>query len=331
VDARPLADLGTLGDGATPAVAVLGTGRMGAALAGALTRQGFDVTVWDRDAARAAHVASTVGASTESTAARAARHADVVLVAVTDAGAARDLLLSRPADGTDAVAPQLRADAVVVLVTTCSPRAARALHGDLADLGLRMVEAPVVGTPRAAAGGALTTLAGGDPATVDLVAPVLRAWTTPGRVLVTGPVGSASAVKLTAVVATAAALEGVGEALRLGQDQGLDRDLVLDALGGGPLAGLVASRDGALRDRDAAPDPEYRVDMFLAEVSLALYESGSALPAAEAAFLQARLAASGGRADHDATEVVLRREAAAVREAVVVPSPPAAPDPQPAG
>lgn len=321
VYAGPVADLRTLGDGSAPAVAVLGLGRMGTALAGILVRQGSDVTVWDRDESRSAHVAQSVAASTESSAARAARHADVVVVAVTDAEAARDLLFTRPPDGTDAVAAQLRGDAVVVVATTCSPRAARALSGDLGDLGLRMVEAPMVGSPRAAAAGALTTLAGGDPDTVALVLPVLQAWSTPGRVLVTGPVGTANAVKLASVVATAAALEAVGEALRLGQDQGLDRELVLDALGGGPLGGLVSAHDTALRDRDAGADAEYRLDMFLSEMSLALYESGSALPAAEAAFLQARVAASEGRGGHDAVEVVLCREAASAREAAAAQSP----------
>lgn len=328
-----VADLGALGDGGLPAVAVLGLGRMGSALTAALVRQGFDVTVWDRDPGRTAAVAAATRCAGESTPGRAGRHADAVLTVLRDADAARRLLLVADPDspdGPDPVAAQLRPDALVVDATTSSPRAARALASGLDDLGLRMVEAPLVGGPREAARGTLTTLAGGDPAVVDLALPVLQAWSAPGRVLPTGPVGSAAAVKLTSVIATATALEGIGEALRLGQDLGLDRGLVVEALRGGPLGELVGSRERMLAGRDAAR-AEYPVDMFLAEMSLALYETGSALPAAEAAFLQARLAASEGQGDHDAVEVALRREAAAARESAGAPAAAAGAPAQPAG
>ena len=323
-------DLGALGDGGLPAVAVLGLGRMGSALTAALVRQGVEVTVWDRDPDRAAAVVAATRCVAETTPGRAGRHADAVLTVLRDAEATRHLLLMPDPDGPDGpdpVAAQLRPDAIVVDATTSSPRAARALAGGLDDLGLRMVEAPLIGGPREAARGTLTTLAGGDPVTVDLALPVLQAWSAPGRVLPTGPVGSAAAVKLTSVIATATALEGIGEALRLGQDLGLDRGLVVEALRGGPLGELVGSRERMLSARDSGR-AEYPVDMLLAEMSLALYESGSALPAAEAAFLQARLASSQGHGDHDAVEIALRREAAAAREAA---APGAAAPGQPAG
>jgi len=320
-----VADLGALGDGGLPAVAVLGLGRMGSALSAALVRQGFDVTVWDRDPARAPAVVAATRCAAEPTAGRAARHADAVLTVLRDSDATRQVLLSpdpQGPDGPDPVAAQLRRDALVIDATTSSPRAARALGDGLAGLGLRMIEAPLVGGPREAARGVLTTLAGGDPETVDLALPVLQAWSAPGRVLPTGPVGSAAAVKLTGVIATAAALEGLGEALRLGQDQGLDRALVVEALRGGPLGDLIGARERMLTSRDTSR-AEYPVDMFLADMALALYESGSALPAAEAAFLQARLAASQGQGDQDAAVVALRREAAAAREAAVASGQPA--------
>jgi 3-hydroxyisobutyrate dehydrogenase-like beta-hydroxyacid dehydrogenase len=193
-------------------------------------------------------------------------------------------------------------------MTTTGPRGARAIGADLSARKLAFVEAPVVGSLRAAAEGTLTTLVGGEPDSVEQAMPVLQAWSAPGRVVHMGGVGTANAAKLVSVVAQAVAIEGVGEAMRLGRDTGLDRARLMEALRVGVFGTLVSAKEDVLLSQ-VTDDADYPVDMFVAEMSLALYEAAAALPAAEAAYLQARLAASQGRGAHDVAEIALRREA----------------------
>ncbi len=63
-------------------VAIIGTGNIGKALGGTLTRAGHDVTLAGQDAAKAREVASEVGAAAAATSVDAARNADVIVLAV---------------------------------------------------------------------------------------------------------------------------------------------------------------------------------------------------------------------------------------------------------
>jgi len=294
-------DLRQLGDDSMTNVALLGLGRMGSRLAGTLLRHGFDTTVWNRTAGPADRLIEA-GARVETAAARAARHADAVVLSLSDGGAVRDVLFG----GDEPVADQLRPDAIVIDTSTTGPRLARSIAAELDRRGLCFVEAPLLGSPAAAARGTLTTLTGGDPEVVELVLPVIESWTAPGRIVHLGDPGAAAAAKLIVNASVGVAAEGIGEALRLGQDLGLDRSRLIEALRGGPLGSLIGAKEQMLLQEDTG-DADLTVDLFLHDLSLALYESSSALPAAEAAYLQARLATSAGRGGHDFIEIALRR------------------------
>ena len=63
-------------------VAIIGTGNIGKALGGTLTRAGHHVTLAGRDADKARNVAADVGAADAATPVDAARDADVIVLAV---------------------------------------------------------------------------------------------------------------------------------------------------------------------------------------------------------------------------------------------------------
>ncbi len=295
-------DFRTPGDAGLPTVAVLGMGRMGSRLAAILLRHGFDTTVWNRSPGRTDRLAAS-GAVVESSAARAARHADVVLLVMSDGEAVRQVLF----DSDEPVVEQLRDEATVVDVSTTGPRAARAIAAELDRRGRRFVEAPVLGSLRSATDGTLTTLTGGDAEDVERVLRVVESWSAPGRVVYMGEVGTANAGAIAVNTGVGIAAEGLGEALRLGQDLGVNRTRLIAALGGGPFGALVNAKEDMLLSRDSG-GTQLSVELLLKDLALALYESSSALPATEAAYLQARLAIAAGRAGADYVEVALRRE-----------------------
>ena len=132
-------------------VAVLGLGRMGAAMAARLADV-HDVRTWTRSAGGSPTVA--------------VEGADVVLLCLYDGPACRDVLA--------AVLPALSARTTVVNTTTVGPDEAVALDALVATTGAAYLHAPVMGSTPAVAAGRLTILAGGKPsAEVDEVLGVL--------------------------------------------------------------------------------------------------------------------------------------------------------------
>src|SRR5438128_5905585 len=131
-------------------VAVLGTGKMGGAIARRLKTGGFDVSVWDRTKSKAE--ALELGRVVDSPA-DAARGADVVLSMVTGPQALRDVYFG-PAGVFEAAAQSILVD-----MSTSGPAAARELADAAALKGARLVEAPVIGSVPAVNSGTLVILA----------------------------------------------------------------------------------------------------------------------------------------------------------------------------
>ncbi|MFI5934175.1 NAD(P)-dependent oxidoreductase [Actinoplanes sp. NPDC051494] len=203
-------------------IAVLGTGRMGTALATRLLATGHRVTVWNRTPART-RAAAAAGASVASSLADV--DAGVVITMLTDAAAVHDVLAGlRPRPGT-----------VLVEMSTIGPDAVRALEP---PAGVTIVDAPVVGSVAAAATGALTLLTGGD---VARVRPVLEAL---GTVHECGPLGSGAALKLVANTALVTGIAALADTVAVARALGVDDGAALTLLANGPLAG-AARRAGA--------------------------------------------------------------------------------------
>jgi 3-hydroxyisobutyrate dehydrogenase len=101
------------------------------------------------------------------------------------------------------------------------------------DLGVTLVDAPVLGTRKPAEDGALVVLASGPEEAREAVTPVLDAIGS--RTMWVGEAGGGSRLKLAANAWVATALEGVAESLALTRDLGLDPALFLEAVAGGAM------------------------------------------------------------------------------------------------
>src|SRR5262249_8305035 len=121
-------------------VAVLGTGRMGAAIARRLAAAGHAVTVWNRTEASARRVAASLpeaGIRVAADAADAVAERDVVISMLADGDATRAVLLNK-----DVVA-RLSPGAVVCDMATSGVDVARELARVLAEHGALFLDAPV--------------------------------------------------------------------------------------------------------------------------------------------------------------------------------------------
>lgn len=259
-----------------PAIALLGTGTMGAALGRRLLAVGHRPTVWNRTAARTRPLV-TAGAHPAATPADAVRDADLVITMLTDATAARDVLR--------AARPALRPGTHVVDMSTIGPAALPELAA-LLPAGVPLVDAPVAGSAAAAETGRLTVLAGGDEAAVDRVTPLLAHLGTVHRC---GGPGRGAARKLVLNTALVTAVTAVADTLAVAEAVGLDRRTALDALAGGPLGGAVA--------RATTTDAAFAVPLAAKDARLALDALGDApAPLLRAA---ASVLAAAPHPDHD--------------------------------
>ena len=218
---------------AQPTVAVLGAGTMGAGMVTSLRRAGLPVRVWNRDRAKAEARTGT-GAEVSGTPAEAAEGADVVLTMVLDADAAIDVVTqAAPAAGTT----WLQCSTVGVEGADRTVAAAR-------DLGLVLVDCPVLGTKEPAAKGALTLLASGPEEARERLAPVFGALGA--KTVWLGEAGAGSRLKLACNSWLFMLTTGVAQAIALTRGLGLDPQRFLDAVAGGPVDSPYAHLKGGL-------------------------------------------------------------------------------------
>jgi len=203
----------------TTAVAVLGTGRMGGAIARRLAASGFDLTVWDRTAKRAE--ALKVG-RTAPTPADAIQNADIVISSLTNQAAVREVYLG--SHGAFATArPSL-----FIEMSTAGPESIDELSREARTRQLRLLEAPVLGSVPAVESGTLAVLVGGSQEDLAVARPVLERL---GEIhYVGGDFGSAARLKLVANTMLGITSAAAAELLAAGTAAGLEREQVFWAL-----------------------------------------------------------------------------------------------------
>jgi len=241
-----------------PTVALLGTGKMGSAIAGRISGAGFELNLWNRTRSRAE--ALGIGTVADSPAA-AVRDADIVVSSLTGAEAVRAAYLGP----NGAIA---RAEGKVFIeMSTAGPDLVSELAAAVAAAGASLVDAPVLGAPPTVAQGEAAVLVGGGANDVERATQILSLL---GTVRHVGPLGSASRLKLVSnsmladVILAAAELQVAGEEAGLAPD---DVFWVLERL----APGLEIRRRGYLENqhdpamfamRDLRKDLDLAVDMF---------------------------------------------------------------------
>ncbi|HEV2012542.1 MAG TPA: NAD(P)-dependent oxidoreductase [Candidatus Dormibacteraeota bacterium] len=199
-------------------VAILGTGKMGAAMARRLHQQGFELRLWNRTRQRAEQLG--VG-EVFDTPAEAASTADVVISMLTDPPAVRQVYLGQHG------ALEAKGARVYIDSSTVDPKTHEELARAAAQRESTFVEAPVLGSVPAVEAGKLYIMVGGEPAAFERVRPVLQAL---GDVRYVGPLGSAARLKLVANSMLAVISAAAGELYNAGLRAGLDRERVWEIL-----------------------------------------------------------------------------------------------------
>jgi 3-hydroxyisobutyrate dehydrogenase len=274
-------------------VGFVGLGTMGASMAANLLRAGAQLTVWNRNPARATPLVQ-LGASRAASPGDAAARSGITVVCVSDTPDVEDVLF-----GPDGIGSGARPGSLVIDCSTISPDATRDFGRRLAAGGVGFVDAPVSGGSEGARLATLTMFVGGSDGDVARARPVLEAM---GKTIThLGPVGSGQAAKAVNQVIISGYYLGVAEGIVLGIRAGLAPESLVAALAGG------AARSWVLDNRSGRMiDDEYPLGFRLAlhrkdlGIALELARSlGLGLPLAElTASIEDRLM-SEGHGDED--------------------------------
>jgi len=230
-----------------PTVGLLGTGRMGAAMARALAAAGYEVVLWNRTPGPAAELAAAIDGRTVATPADAARAAEICVTMLAD-GAAVDAVYAGP-DGLLAGAHpgSVFADASTVAPATLQAHAAAA-----GAAGAGLLDTPVSGSVGLAETGKLTIMVGGAAADLERARPILEAMA--GTVFHLGPLGTGAAMKLAVNTLIFGLNQAVAEGLSLAEAAGIDGPLAYDVLTASAAgAPLVAYKRAAFLEPATTP------------------------------------------------------------------------------
>jgi 3-hydroxyisobutyrate dehydrogenase len=187
-----------------------------------LVDAGHRVTVWNRDASKAADLVS-VGARQAATPRAAADGAEVVITMVTDSAAVKAVVL-----GPDGAIQGASAGAVFVDMTTIHPTVAREVGAALRARKVGFLDSPVTGMEFRAKDGTLSLLVGGEKADLEKVRDVLSVLGN--RITYFGPQGAGQTAKACNQILCAVNMVGIVEALHLGRLNGLDPGTLVEAL-----------------------------------------------------------------------------------------------------
>ncbi len=212
-------------------VGFIGLGNVGSKLAGSLLRNRFDLVARDLDRSAAAAL-EAAGAGWADSPAEMAEAADMVITCLPSPAASAAVM-----EGDDGILAGLAARTgsarggeapIWAEMSTTDEAEVRRLAALVAEAGAAAVDCPVSGGCHRAATGNISIFAGCDRPTFERALPVLSAM---GRnILHTGPVGSASVLKVVTNYLATANLVSLGEALVTSKLAGIDLNTAYEAI-----------------------------------------------------------------------------------------------------
>jgi 3-hydroxyisobutyrate dehydrogenase len=227
-------------------IGLIGLGIMGMPMARNLLKAGFEVTVYNRTASKVDMIVDQ-GAKKAASPKEVAGKSSVIITMVSDTPDVESVIL-----GENGVIEGIKAESVVIDMSTISPAATRKIAARLKEQNVYMLDAPVSGGEQGAINGTLSIMVGGDAAIFERCRPVFEAM---GKNIVhIGANGMGQTTKLMNQILVCGNLNAVVEALVFAQKQGVDLSKAIEAVKGGAAGSWQLSNLGPrIIQRDFKP------------------------------------------------------------------------------
>jgi 3-hydroxyisobutyrate dehydrogenase-like beta-hydroxyacid dehydrogenase len=289
-------------EGGAPAVAVVGLGHMGVAIAERMIDAGYSVGVANRTPGRDSALLQR-GATRLDPFAAALAHADACVTSLADDTAVRAVIL-----GDAGILHGAQPGSTLVDTSTISVAASVEVAEAAAEVGVQYLRAPLSGNPAAVRSGTAAVFVSGPAEEAAAREQLLRAIAPAVRYLGDGE--RARVAKLALQVLIGGTAELIAEALALGESSGIDRRTLLEVIS----ASVVGSKfvdyktEPLLRDDYSST---FTTDMMRKDVDLVLDladETGVDLPFTNELRSLLEATSQSGHGDDDFMSLVLQLE-----------------------
>src|SRR5210317_473351 len=203
-------------------IGFIGLGNVGGKLAGSLLRGGFDLTVRDLNAALVQSFVDR-GATSAASPKEMAEKVDLIITCLPS-----PTVCSTVMESEDGIIGGLSAGKIWLEMSTTDGSEVIRLANLVEAKGAMAMDCPVSGGCHRAATGNISIFAGGKRAAFDRVLPVLTAMGR--RILHTGPIGSASVLKVVTNYLCTVHLAALAEAFAVAKKAGMDMNTTYEAI-----------------------------------------------------------------------------------------------------
>lgn len=280
-------------------IAFIGTGVMGASMAGHLLAAGYPVSVYNRTRTKTDELVAA-GAVWKDSPFEAASDADVVITIVGYPSDVEAVYL-----GEKGILSALAANSVAIDMTTSSPILAKQIAEVGERRGIGVLDAPVSGGDVGAREARLSIMVGGKKSVFDRVLPLFEVMGK--NVVYQGEAGSGQHTKMCNQIAIAGGMVAIGESLAYAKSAGLDSGTVLQSISAG-AAGSWSMSNLVPRALEGDYKPGFFVKHFVKDMKIALdsaQEMELSLPGLDhAKRLFEQVIADGG--EDDGTQALFR-------------------------
>jgi 3-hydroxyisobutyrate dehydrogenase len=242
----------------------IGTGVMGASMAGHVQKAGHELYVFNRTKSKAQGLLDR-GASWCDSPAQVALNSEIVFTIVGLPADVEEVYL-----GEGGILAPEGSCQIVVDMTTSRPSLAQEIAARAAEKGVASLDAPVSGGDVGAREATLAIMVGGNKETFEKVFPLFQLMgKTIGHM---GEAGAGQHTKMCNQILVAGNMIGACESLLYAAKLGLDQRAVIDIIGKGAASSWLINKLGP-RMVEGHYDPGFFVEHFIKDMGIALAEA----------------------------------------------------------
>lgn len=225
-----------------PRIGMIGLGLMGLGIATNIVKKGFALTAMKHPSNQPLAALIEAGAQTAATAQAVAQASDVVILCVNGSAQVEAILA-----GDTGLLAGLREGMTVIDCSTSMPESTLQVAAQLAQRGVRFMDAAMTRTPNEAMQGRLNLLVGGDAALLEFCRPLLSTFAE--NIVHAGAVGAGHRMKLLHNFVSLGSVTLLAEAAACARRSGIEDAVFVEVLekGGGWGAALERLKPFLLR------------------------------------------------------------------------------------
>lgn len=236
----------------------IGLGIMGKPMSKNLLKAGYELTVFDMNAAAVDEVVAA-GAKKAASSKEVAENSDVIITMVPNSPQVKEVVM-----GKNGVLEGMKKGAIIVDMSSINPIASQEICAEVEKNGGFMIDAPVSGGEPKAIDGTLSVMCGGKEEIFNQVKDILAVMSS--SVTLCGDIGAGNTTKLANQIVVAVNIAAVSEALMLGKKAGVDPEAIYKAIRGG-LAGSTVMDAKAPMMLEGNFKPGFRINLHIKDLN----------------------------------------------------------------